>query len=118
MKIVSRKEFMKLPLGTVFSYYEPCVFHDLNVKASDLKEGWEVDFLYDEIIGAIDSHSSEDRSDKCEAMERGESVPMDFESTGREGLFDEERLYAIYEKEDVEKLIDRLKMTLAPHPSN
>lgn len=111
MKIVTRKEFMKLPKETVFSYYEPCVFRELMIKVSDDK-GWPTDFLYDSIIGKIDSKSSEDFSNKCEMMEKGESVPMDFESTGREGLFDDEQLYAVYEKEDVEKLIARLQKTI------
>ena len=112
MKIISRKEFMKMPVGTVFSYYEPCCFRDLMVKASDLK-GWEMDFLYDNIIGGIKTVSSEDFSTKCDQMEMGESVPMDFEYTSREGLFDDEQLYAVYEKEDIEKLVKRLQKTLA-----
>jgi hypothetical protein len=108
MRIVSKKEFMKLPIGTVWSYYEPCVFRDLNIKVSDLSE-WETDFLYDGVIGKIDVQSSEDFTNKCELMEKGESVPMDFEQTSREGLFDDDQLFAIYEKEDVEKLIIRLQ---------
>ena len=111
MKIITRKEFLKLPIGTVWSYYEPCCFQDLNIKASDLS-GWETDFLYDPIIGQIDTKSSDEFLEKCDFMEKGGSVPMDFEATSREGLFDEDQLFAIYEKEDVEKLITRLKKTI------
>jgi hypothetical protein len=111
MKIISRKEFMKMPIGTIFSYYEPSCFRELMVKASDLTE-WENDFLYDNIIGAIKTVSSEAFSVKCDLMEVGESVSMDFEKTLREGLFDEDQLFAIYEKEDVGKLIKRLQESL------
>ena len=102
---------MKLPIETVFSYYEPTCFRELNIKVSDLSE-WETDFLFDPLVGQIKTISSDDFSDKCERMEKGESLPMDFEFTGREGLFDKEQLFAIYEKEDVKKLIIRLQKTI------
>lgn len=108
MKIISRDKFMKMPIGTVFSYYEPCSFRNLNIKVSDLSGGYINDFLYDSVIGSINSESSTDFMDKCVQMEKGDSVPVDFEQTSREGLFDDGQLFAIYEKKDVEKLIKRL----------
>jgi len=117
MKILTRKQFMNTPIGTVFSYYEPQCFRDLMIKQSDLS-GWETDFLYDNIIGALESESSDEYSNKCVKMEAGESVLMDFEATSREGLFEEEQLFAVYEKEDVEKLIKRLILSsLSPKSS-
>jgi len=111
MRIVTRKQFMKLPIGTVFSYYEPCVFRDLLIKVSDDKQ-WPTDFLYDDLIGAVKNKGSDDFSEKCRRMELGESLPVDFEYTGREGLFEDEQLFAVYEKDDVEQLIKRLQNTL------
>ena len=102
---------MKLPIGTVWSYYEPSCFRELNIKASDLSE-WENDFLFDPLIGEIENKGSDDFSIKCDKMEGGESFPMDFDQTGREGLFDQEQLFAIYEEEDVKKLVARLQKTL------
>jgi len=100
-----------MPQGTVYSDYEPCVFSELYIKADDAGN-YENDWLYDELIGAIKSTGSDDFFSKCEEMEAGKSVDVDFESTGRDGLFDDKKLYAIYEKEDVEKLIRRLQQTL------
>ena len=97
--------------GTVYSKYEPCVFHGLYVKA-DEPGNYKDDWLYDDLIGAINADSSEDFTDKCEAMERGESVKMDFEQTGRDGLFDNNQLYAIYETDDIKELINRLSKSL------
>jgi len=115
MRILTRKQFMDTPIGTVFSYYEPICFSGLMIKQSDLL-GWETDFLYDNIIGALDSESSEDYYDKCKKMEAGESMLVDFEVTSREGLFEEEQLFAVYEKEDVEKLIKRLILSSLDTP--
>lgn len=107
MKIVTRKEFMELPAGTVFTYYEPCVFRGLHIKDSSPELGYP-DFTMSDLIGAVENNSSGDFAQKCQLMEEGQSMPVDFESSGREGLFDEKLLYAVYEKEDVQKLIDRL----------
>lgn len=32
MRIVDRKTFLAMPIGTVFSKYEPCVFGNLCIK--------------------------------------------------------------------------------------
>ncbi|GAH13600.1 unnamed protein product, partial [marine sediment metagenome] len=34
MKIVNRKTFLQLPIGTLFSEYEPCVFYGLFIKTN------------------------------------------------------------------------------------
>ena len=101
---------MNTPIGTVFSYYEPMCFRELMIKQSDLA-GWETDFLYDNIIGALESKSSDEYYDKCSRMESGESMPVDFEATSREGLFEEKQLFAVYEKKDVKKLIKKLALS-------
>ena len=113
MKILTFKEFLETPKETVFSYYRPQVFDGLMIKCSDIADN-DHDFLYDDIIGAIENDSSADYWDKCEAMsELKESMPMDFECTGREGLYDRDQLYAVYEKEDVVALIERLQRTVS-----
>ena len=107
MKIYTRKQFMELPSGTLFSYYEPCVFRGLHIKDSSPEKGYP-DFSMSDLIGAFEHSSSGEFSEKCDRMQAGESLPVDFEYSGREGLFDDTILYAVYEKQDVEKLIKRL----------
>ena len=107
MKIVSRKQLMEMPSGTVFSYYEPCIFRGLYIKDSDPEAGYP-DFSVSDLIGAVENTSSDDYSDQCERMERGESRPTDFEMSGREGLFDDKQLFGVYEDEDKAKLAARL----------
>lgn len=108
---------MQMPSGTVFSYYEPCIFRGLHIKDSAPEKGYP-DFSMSDLIGAVENNSSGDFVDKCDDMERGESKSVDFEYSGREGLFDDKLLYAVYEKADVEKLIQRLQGTLATKQSH
>ena len=115
MKIITRKQLMESPSGTVWSYYEPCIFNGLHIKDSEPFDGF-LDFVVSDLIGAVRHVSSEDFVVKCEQMEAGESLPVDFELTGREGMFDDKQLFAIYEKVDIENLITRLQNT--PHPQN
>lgn len=102
---------MALPAGTVFSYYEPCFFRDLYIKDSEPDE-MAPDFSISSLVGAVKHDSSNEFGKVCDQMENGESKPVDFEYSGREGFFNDNQLIAIYEKEDVKKLIARLTGTL------
>lgn len=85
--------------------YEPCVFEDLCAKG----ETWEHDWLYENITYSIECTSSDDFGIKLEdAEENGVSVAMDFDSTCRDGCFDDNQLFAVYEKKDIEALINKL----------
>lgn len=106
MKIVNLKSFRALPSGTLFLKYEPCVFGELQVKG----DTWEYDFLCGEMAAPIDANSSDDYGNKLDdAMENGTSVALDFDCYGRDGCFDDNQLFAVYEKEDMEKLISKLQ---------
>jgi hypothetical protein len=106
MKILTRQQFLKTPVGTVFHYYKPCVFDGLYIKTSGSDD--TTDFCMQELIGALMSESSEQFNDACDRMEIGESAPCCFDFSGREGLFDDEQLFAVLEDSDVEALIQRL----------
>lgn len=104
MKIISRKLLMKMPVGTIFSYYEPCMFNGLY----SLGGSSEIDFTMQSIIANIKADDTGDYIDNCTRMEKGESVGLDFDSYGREGLFEDKQLYAVYEDEDIKQLINFL----------
>jgi hypothetical protein len=108
MKIITRKELIEYPTDVIFSYYSPCCFNGLHAKYADKTFG-AVDFLIDDLIAPIECNDSEEFVEKCELMEKGGSADLDFEYTGREGLFEDKQLFAIYEKKDIEKLIKRLQ---------
>lgn len=105
MKILNLEEFRKCPSGTLFSKYSPYVFDGLMVKGETL----EYDFIYQNLIGNIECHDSGEFGDKLEyAKETGESISLDFDCMGRDGLFEKNQLFAIYEEEDVKQFIKRI----------
>lgn len=109
MRIVNRKTFLQLPAGTVFSKYSPCIFGDLSIKGDTVSN----DFLVQDIVGSIDSETDSGYYDKINASEKdGVSLKMDFDVMGRDGLFDDDQLFAIWERDDVIGLRDRLKDAL------
>jgi hypothetical protein len=109
MKIVNRKTFLGAPVGTVFTKYQPCFFGDMRIKDSSLKN----DFCYQEIIGSIDADDPQELMDKLHASEaQGKSVDIDLDCLSRDGYFDDDQLFAVWERGDVEKLIQRLQKCL------
>lgn len=102
MRIVSKKEFLALPAGTVYSHFEPDIFEGFRVKGTTC-DGSD-DFFYDDLIGAVACDDSNDFHRVCDVMQEGKSVPADFNQTSRDGLF-EDGLYAVYGPMDVQQLI-------------
>lgn len=113
MKIVNRETFLAMPEGTLFSKYHPCVFEDLCIKG----ETWDSDFQVQQVVDAIECTGSGDFSNRLHRSEiLGESLPMDFNCMGRDGCFDDDQLFAVWERADVEALIVRLTQTLLVLP--
>lgn len=109
MRIVNRKEFSELPNGTLFSEYNPVVFQGLFIKCEQMGS----DYGELSLIGNVKAASSDQSFQILEsAEENGTSFDLDFESYGRNGIFNEEQKYAIYERKDIEELIQALKETL------
>jgi hypothetical protein len=110
MKIVNRAQFLAMPPNTLFSKYTPCMFGPLEIKG----ETWGCnDFLSQQVADAIACTGSEDFADKLEDAElSGATLVMDFDCLGRDGCFDEDQLFAVWESADVAALIARLKECL------
>ena len=111
MKIVNLDQFIALPAGTFFSKYEPCCFEDLNIKGDSILQ--TKDFFYQSIADSIDHHDSGQFSNMLfESQETGKSMPMNFDVEGRDGCFEPNQLFAVWEPQDVEKLIARLQAAM------
>lgn len=107
MKIVDRKTFLARPVNTLFSKYQPCAFGDLMIKGDNCGDN---DFHSQAIADAIRYNDSEDFIVKLEeARVTGCSLDMDFRSEGRDGMFDDAQLFAVWEAADVRDLLGRLK---------
>jgi hypothetical protein len=106
MRIINLEEFRDLPEGAIFMKYYPCVFDALSMKGKTLPS----DFYSLDIAQEIKSKGSDDTHGKLLAAQRDPniSLEMDFSVFGRDGLFDKDQLFAVYEKKDVYGLINKL----------
>ncbi len=106
MKIVDRKTFLACPPGTVYARYEPCIFGALEIKGENCGDD---DWFYQELVGSIYCDNSTDFAMKLEdAIEKGESFKMDFDIESRDGCYNEDEIFAVWEDDDVRQLESRL----------
>jgi hypothetical protein len=115
MKIVDRQTFLAMPAGTLFSKWQPCVFEDVQIKGVTLFNGERaIDFSLQQIADAVASNDSGEWSDiQCASVDCGSSFALDFECESRDGFFDADQMFAIWERADVEGLLARLRLALS-----
>lgn len=108
MKIVDLKTFLQLPDNTVYSPYDPCVFDGISIKGPNCGE---IDFFCTDVSPPpVDASNTEELMFTLEcALTKGTRINLDFNSGGRDGCFVEDQLYAVWDDEDVKKLIRRLE---------
>lgn len=102
MRIINLSEFKNLPQGTIYSGYEPQAFKGLFVKGAV----GDYDYFEESLIGNIDCCSSTEFFELLDLAEiTGASLKLDFDCFGRNGLFNNDQLYAVYEIADLKGLI-------------
>jgi len=106
MKIVNRKTFLELPSGTIYSeHYSGDGFNNLSIKY----ETWGNDWIYMDINDFDDCENSGERYEKIDKMrDEGAEYPLNLDTTSRDGLFEDEQMFAIYDENDVNKIIEVL----------
>lgn len=121
MKIVDRETFLKLPEGTVYSEFNPCVFGELCIKGESIgsEENGFGSWCYQPIADAVETNGPGDIGGQLfdlteDSLANGTSMKMDFDCSQRDGFYDEDQLFAVWERQDVEALIARLQETLEP----
>lgn len=115
MRIVNRKTFLSMPSNTVYSisdWKENCPsssITDLLIKGDTVADA---DY-YEQEVPDFDYENSDDKFEAIEeSVKNGKSLKTDFYVEQRNAMFDEYQMYAIWEKEDIEGLIERLKQCL------
>lgn len=114
MKIVDRKTFLAMPAQTVFSKYEPHLFGALQIKGDTMGD----DFVSVEVASAIRCDGSDEffdimwRASSAEHLGR-ESIAMDLDAGSRDGLFDADQLFAVWERPELVALVNELSRALA-----
>ncbi len=110
MRIVNLEEFRKLPAGILFCKYSPCVFGSLQLKGDTLP----IDFTCCNLIASVYfEKSSNEMFDTLDRAEKtGESFMLEVDCFGRDGLFEEDELFGIYEPFDIRQLLNVLEESL------
>lgn len=99
MRIYDRQAFLQLPPGTLFCKGKPWVFETLQVKEVSLPN----DFFCRELQW-IEASSSDVAFNRLEAMRAtGASFPLET-GIGRDGCYDDEDMFLVYEPEDLREL--------------
>lgn len=120
MKLITRGAFKLLQGEVLYSKYSPMSFQGFEIKLENCgNNDWVADTIDP---GCIETMGDSDQFDKLMEAERrvddpeAPHLPMDFEYSGRDGLFDADTdLIAIYSEDDILKLATRLVRLLPNH---
>lgn len=110
MRLVKRQELMTLPAGTLFAeLHQEWVFGGLQLKEDTIEIGGvNCDFW----VRQLDWPEADDTGmaiDRLEEMAKDPTVSYPIEpAPGRHGLYDDDRLYLVYEQSDTDALITAL----------
>ena len=107
MRIVNRKEFLAMPSGTVYCKYERMgIMGDLCIKYKSLPSDW----YYLAIADFDDCNDSVEFTEKLDQMEKDSKVsyPLNCDTTERDGLFEDDEKFMVYEDIDVMHMINIL----------
>ena len=111
MKILDRKTFLALPSGAIFQKFSPNTFGELEA----FYESWGNvnDYISSALTAEVDCDDISEKEDLIEAsVDNGESFDMHFYTAVRDASFDSEQKFAVWERKDVEGLIERLQRSL------
>lgn len=108
MKIVNRETFLALPSNTLFCKYKRCFFENYAIKHDTL----ENDFLYQDLKELDANDSGQWVEQLNDSTENGTSINLDLDCCSRDGLFDSDQLFAIFDNKDVSSIIQELKSAL------
>lgn len=106
MKIYRRAAFLELPAGVIYAKGKPWHFNDLAQKHETILDdnGTAMDFTYVDLVAIKMGHDSGEYFARLDRMlEAGESYPME-DDLSRDGCFDDEDLFLVYEAADLQRL--------------
>ena len=110
MRIVTKQEFYKLPSGTLYSEYKPCIFIGLKIKNDTIFDGDEpIDFFYEDLIGNVDANSFDDFLNMLNKSQKEKTeFKLDFKCSERDGLFEDDTFYAVYNTDEILALSNKI----------
>src|ERR1700744_101724 len=108
MKIIDRKAFLKLPPGTLYAKYRSLgCWGDLVIKMESTEyNDW---YQYSLLNGWAGCDNSDQFFDRVQQCEKGEAeLQNDLDCEGRDGLFEDDQLFIVYDNTDIRQLISKL----------
>lgn len=114
MKIITRKEFLKIEGQVLYSKFSPMIFQGFEIKLGNTGTN---DWVCDQLDpSCIKSQSSDETFEILTRLEEQAKTPdeavdcaMDFNCSGRDGLYEaDDTLIAVYNEADVLALTKRL----------
>lgn len=109
MRIINRAEFLAMPTGTLYAKYSSLgCWGELSVKEDSTNfNDW---FQYDLLNGWDGCNDSNEFMDKVLKCEKGDGeLRNDLECSGRDGLYEDNQQFIVYDKNDIKQLISKLK---------
>lgn len=100
MKVVDHDTFVAMPAGTLYAYWDPYVMERLLIKGESISwnDWWEHDLLATD-LAEVD-------------LDDGKTVRLHPDVEGRDALYNSTRRFVVFDNEDVELLIEKLKRCL------
>lgn len=111
MKIINRAQFLAMPTGVVYQEFWPNNAGPIEIKHETSGNDWFRATI--DGASAVEHTGSMDLADRLDEMkDKGASYAVDLRCLMRDGLFTEDQLFLVWERADVESLIERLQETL------
>lgn len=114
MRIVDRATFLAMPAGTIFAKMgkqmpgQPnLTYGDVAIKGDTISNDYVVQNLFTWFEGTTDTLSWMDTMFRM--FEGEESATLDYDFSGRDGLFEQEQLFAVWSRDDARSLVNRLQ---------
>ncbi len=126
MKLLTRAQFLELPEGVFYAKnpQEGCdgtasvsmIFGDLEIKHETYRDsnGRAIDWR-SQSLNMYDNHGDSDIYERLVELRSGGSVPL-CDYTTRDGLFDEDDMFLVYERADLEALAKLVEAAKAVTP--
>lgn len=112
MKIITKNQFITLPEGVLYTKFRPRVFGEICIKGKSLNNDW-----YYKCLLEVEAKNRE-HWDKLvtEGMEKGNCIPLDFKKENIDSKCEDFELFAVFEKEEAEQLVDSIQKGLSQYP--
>ncbi|MDR3533962.1 MAG: hypothetical protein P4L90_25780 [Rhodopila sp.] len=107
MRVLNRVDFLKMPAGTIYARGIPWAFDGLSIKAESLGSDWVC--MNPCWVSAHDSGQAFDRLE--EMLDTGKSYPAE-DAFGRDGCFDADAIFLVFERADLEALQSHIAAAL------